>query len=289
MRAHGLQVDVRVGLKGAQHLPDFLARIEHDGLAFAQRVKALEQQRKNPCDGLLAAAGQQQDRAGHVVAHGRFVAGIDERMAHEIDRQLGVGIAIDLKREDRGEGIEIARHGETAPGFPRPDLRGDVIKGADVAAAGPGDAALAQRRGDAQVEARIIDEADGARPVRLDPAHGLAHEGAEVGEVAQHLDKADDRGAREVVEHLHAGGGERGAAERGESQAGLELARGQCERGGMLVARVFAGDEQHVDRARLGRRERGARVGADELAHGMRRRWPGRRAFSPRRMSRLAS
>ena len=198
--AHRQQPNRRGRISRPQHVADFLTGIEHHRLRLARGLPAGQQRGEYPLHRLTPAARQQQHRPGGIVAHRRNIPGRQKRVPHKLHRQRGVRITRRLEGKDHRHGVEIARHRETPPRLPRPDLRRDVVNNARSAAALHRQAALPERRRQPQIHPWIIDQTNRTRPVLGHPAQDLLKQRAEIGIVPQHLHDPHHRRRRKIVE-----------------------------------------------------------------------------------------
>ena len=179
--------------------------------------------------------------------HRRDMARSHERMSDKFHRQRRIRVTADLEREDDRHRIEVACHRETPFRLPCPDLGADVVQRPDRAAALHRQAALAQGRGQPQIEPGVIHEAHRLRPVLADPAQRLVEQLAEKRIILQHLHEPDHGRRRHVMQQLDPGRRQPGAAERGDHEPGLFRAQLAHHPGPVLVPRVLARDDEQVD------------------------------------------
>lgn len=107
-------------------------------------------------------------------------------------------------------------------------------------------AAFAKGLGEAEVKARVIDHDDKAWPVAGDPIEQSVKQCFKVAVMAEDFDEADHGIAGEIVEEVSACLLEGGAADGGDAPIGLALPEVSGDLGGVLVAGVFAGEEEDI-------------------------------------------
>jgi hypothetical protein len=178
---------------------------------------------------------------------------LGEGMSDETGVELGVGVALRLEREDRADGIQVARHGEATLGLPRPELRTDVLDDGGLAEAGAGEARLAQLVRETEIEPGVVHEDD---DLGLPPERPRNHPGEELPVErirGKDLHDAHRGEGGHVEEQLGAGGAELRTAEGGDAQARTGREQVGDDLGRMLVAGMLAGHDEDVDLAPRGR------------------------------------
>ena len=152
-----------------------------------------------------------------------------------MDVEIGVVVAIDFEGEDNGEAIQVFSHGEAAFLFPSPDLWSYVIIQCYRATGFVGEAFGVEFFCETEVEARVVDEADGLGFVLTDPGDSFVKEVFKERVIFEDFEKADDGAGGEVKKEVGARALEFGTAESVNGEVGvalLEVFKHVC---GMLV------------------------------------------------------
>ncbi len=145
-------------------------------------------------DFAAAAAGEETDEE-RVAAFGETAGAVpcDERVAGEDGGEPAAFIEFFFEGEDAEHEVEETRHFGDAAAVPCPDLGADVV---DDAA---GEAGFAEGGGEAEIEARVVDEDDGVGFEGVDGLEGLGEAAAEPWVFAEDLDETDDPGFLDPV------------------------------------------------------------------------------------------
>lgn len=150
----GLEVLAHVGGEGFGGRRNGEAEV---GMLGAEESGRGEEEGKELGDLAAAAAGKEADEvgfAGEVEAAGLVV--FHEGVAAEDGGQADAFVEVFFEGKDADHEVEPLRHFGDAAAVPGPDLGADVINEAAA------EASAAQGGGEPQVEARVVDEDDGA-------------------------------------------------------------------------------------------------------------------------------
>ena len=139
-------------------------------------------------------------------------------------------------------------HGEPTAGLPGPDLRADIVDDRDIPPSLSADSRLEERPGQAEIETRIIDQADHPGPVGVNPSQRLRKNPLEETVVAQHFGQSDDRRCRQIKQQLSTGILKFHPAQRRDFQVRFPLQCATKHPGRLLIAGMFSGDDEQINR-----------------------------------------
>ena len=198
-------------------------------------------------DLLLAAAGQERHHrpcgieaslAEERVAVGRPLEEAHQGVADEGDGHARLPVQLLLEGEDHDHARHRPADGVHAASPPRPELRRDVID--------DGDTAVAERAGQPEVEVRVVDEHGGVRRPAVHLLHDAPEHGAQVAQVGEDLEQADDGQVLRVGEQRRALGLEAVASKAEHVQVSHALAELAHELRAVEVPRSLAARDQEA-------------------------------------------